>query len=392
MGDFVQQFTSPSAGWNFVINQVEEFRRSNGLQELIRGGQVNGWRMFGLNHRHVAFMVEQMPGAAQCHRHDFLYHWKRVKTIRELCPAPMTLVEGAARLKPWPKKSRKKHEADPLDFLRCQANPPPMVKARSKEKMPSSPHKAVLTPKQRLKNVVQSYEAAWKAASGLSLATTHSRQQFERVVLTAVSQAMAIPVDVVRQVLLRPHDPTPLLELHGQDVEEERREQLEQEEDEEEETETDEQEISVLKRLVSGEMARLTNISVHPSNIHGRGLYALKSFRKDEFIVEYTGELIRNGVCEARELRYRAQGVDCYMFRVDTHTVIDATYKGNAARFINHSCDPNCYSKVVEKKIIICALRKISPGEELTYDYRFPRENDKLLCNCGADNCRRYLN
>ncbi|QQP50216.1 Histone-lysine N-methyltransferase [Caligus rogercresseyi] len=78
------------------------------------------------------------------------------------------------------------------------------------------------------------------------------------------------------------------------------------------------------------------------------------------------------------------------MFRVDDNIVIDATLKGNAARFINHCCDPNCYSKIVDivgkKHIIIFALRTIVPGEELTYDYKFPIEDVKLPCTCGKKN------
>lgn len=86
-------------------------------------------------------------------------------------------------------------------------------------------------------------------------------------------------------------------------------------------------------------MARFYRVSVHPSRIHGRGLFTLRPFYKNELIIEYTGEIIRNSVCEAREVRYRATGVDCYMFRIDSNLVIDATYSGNAARFINHSCE-----------------------------------------------------
>lgn len=86
------------------------------------------------------------------------------------------------------------------------------------------------------------------------------------------------------------------------------------------------------------------------------------------------------------------------MFRIDDFEVVDATMHGNAARFINHSCEPNCYSRVInvegQKHIVIFALRKIYRGEELTYDYKFPIEDasSKLNCNCGAKRCRRFLN
>jgi len=70
--------------------------------------------------------------------------------------------------------------------------------------------------------------------------------------------------------------------------------------------------------------------------------------------------------------------------------------KGNAAGFINHSCEPNCEAKAKEisgkGRIIIYALRKISRGEELTYDYKFEKEEEKIPCSCGSKHCRKYLN
>ncbi|RXM93163.1 Histone-lysine N-methyltransferase 2A [Acipenser ruthenus] len=100
-------------------------------------------------------------------------------------------------------------------------------------------------------------------------------------------------------------------------------------------------------------------------------------------------------VCEKY---YDSKGIGCYMFRIDDFDVVDATMHGNAARFINHSCEPNCYSRVInvegQKHIVIFALRPIYRGEELTYDYKFPIEDasSKLHCNCGAKRCRRFLN
>jgi SET domain-containing protein len=84
------------------------------------------------------------------------------------------------------------------------------------------------------------------------------------------------------------------------------------------------------------------------------------------------------------------------MFRIDEYEVIDATTKGNQARFINHSCDPNCASKVMviqgQKHIVIFAQRFIHKGEELTYDYKFPKEDIKIQCLCKSSKCRKYLN
>nr|XP_022908241.1 histone-lysine N-methyltransferase trithorax [Onthophagus taurus] len=138
------------------------------------------------------------------------------------------------------------------------------------------------------------------------------------------------------------------------------------------------------------------SVGVYRSNIHRRGLFSLRDFESGEMVIEYAGEVIRSILTDKREKSYNAKGIGCYMFRVDDNLVVDATMKGNAARFINHSCDPNCYSKVVEihghKHIIIFALRRICYGEELTYDYKFPFEEDKIPCTCGARRCRKFLN
>ena len=62
-------------------------------------------------------------------------------------------------------------------------------------------------------------------------------------------------------------------------------------------------------------------------------------FQSGEMVVEYAGAVIRSVLCDKREKEYEAKGMGCYMFRVDEHTVVDATVHGNAARFINHSCE-----------------------------------------------------
>ncbi|KAL1492736.1 hypothetical protein ABEB36_010945 [Hypothenemus hampei] len=138
------------------------------------------------------------------------------------------------------------------------------------------------------------------------------------------------------------------------------------------------------------------SVGVYRSKIHGKGLFCLRDIESGEMVIEYAGEVIRSILTDKREKFYNSKGIGCYMFRVDDNFVVDATMKGNAARFINHSCDPNCYSKVVEimghKHIIIFALRRISSGEELTYDYKFPFEEDKIPCTCGARRCRKFLN
>ncbi|XP_053307542.1 histone-lysine N-methyltransferase 2B [Spea bombifrons] len=139
-------------------------------------------------------------------------------------------------------------------------------------------------------------------------------------------------------------------------------------------------------------------VGVYRSAIHGRGLFCKRNIDAGEMVIEYSGIVIRSVLTDKREKYYDGKGIGCYMFRIDDFDVVDATMHGNAARFINHSCEPNCYSRVIhvegQKHIVIFALRSIYRGEELTYDYKFPIEdaNNKLPCNCGAKKCRRFLN
>ncbi|XP_054639203.1 histone-lysine N-methyltransferase 2A isoform X2 [Dunckerocampus dactyliophorus] len=139
-------------------------------------------------------------------------------------------------------------------------------------------------------------------------------------------------------------------------------------------------------------------VGVYRSAIHGRGLFCKRNIEAGEMVIEYAGTVIRAVLTDKREKYYDGKGIGCYMFRIDDFDVVDATMHGNAARFINHSCEPNCYSRVINvegrKHIVIFALRKIYRGEELTYDYKFPIEDasNKLNCNCGARRCRRFLN
>ncbi|XP_068608828.1 histone-lysine N-methyltransferase SETD1B-A [Brachionichthys hirsutus] len=133
------------------------------------------------------------------------------------------------------------------------------------------------------------------------------------------------------------------------------------------------------------------------SHIHDWGLFALEPIAADEMVIEYVGQNIRQVIADMREKRYEEEGIgSSYMFRVDHDTIIDATKCGNFARFINHSCNPNCYAKVVtvesQKKIVIYSRQPIIVNEEITYDYKFPIEDEKIPCLCGAENCRGTLN
>lgn len=115
-------------------------------------------------------------------------------------------------------------------------------------------------------------------------------------------------------------------------------------------------------------------VEVCTSKIHRNGLFACQSFNPKDIVIEYVGEKIRVPVADKREKYYEKLGVgDCYLFSLDDNHIIDATFYGNKARYINHSCDPNLKSEKVvvnkETHIIFMANRYIESGEELTFDY-----------------------
>ncbi|TRZ00388.1 hypothetical protein DNTS_011851, partial [Danionella cerebrum] len=156
--------------------------------------------------------------------------------------------------------------------------------------------------------------------------------------------------------------------------------------------------MPLIVKLKELKRASRDSVGVYRSAIHGRGLFCRKNIEAGDMVIEYSGNVIRSVLTEKREKHYDHKNIGCYMFRIDDYEVVDATMHGNAARFINHSCEPNCYSRVVsvdgQKHIVIFATRKIYKGEELTYDYKFPIEEpgNKLPCNCRAKTCRKFLN
>lgn len=135
------------------------------------------------------------------------------------------------------------------------------------------------------------------------------------------------------------------------------------------------------------------------SEIDGWGVFAAKDIGPGELIIEYVGEVIRPPISDVRERRYLDKGIGCYMFEVMPGEIVDATMSGNAARYINHSCAPNCFSKTVwaegrQKQVVaIFSKRRIQRGEELSYDYQFPYDDsDRVVCGCGAAQCKGFMN
>lgn len=144
--------------------------------------------------------------------------------------------------------------------------------------------------------------------------------------------------------------------------------------------------------------ARARRITVRRSSIAGRGVFALTPIRRGTRIAEYRGQRITWAEADRRYDDDSAEVTHTFLFTLDDTHVIDATYGGNSARYINHSCDPNCESVLEDGRVFIEAIRHIPAGVELTYDYRLSRDGVSLAearerypCRCGAASCRGTL-
>ena len=122
------------------------------------------------------------------------------------------------------------------------------------------------------------------------------------------------------------------------------------------------------------------------SPINGRGCYAAVRFRRGKKVGELLGERITN-----REAARRvAKGGKIRICELDDRWSIDASRGGDATAFINHSCEPNCFSRVTRGHMLFFALRDIAPGEEITLDYT-PSQHPGRRCTCGAPKCRGIM-
>jgi uncharacterized protein len=142
-------------------------------------------------------------------------------------------------------------------------------------------------------------------------------------------------------------------------------------------------------------LRRAPMIEVRKSRVHGYGIFALRRIRKGTAVIEYTGERVTHAVADARYADKPPHDGHTFLFTVDSRTVIDAGVDGNEARYINHSCAPNCETLVDGRRIFVHAIRTIRAGEELSYDYQIRRDRgdppdiDRVFaCRCGGGCCR----
>ena len=126
------------------------------------------------------------------------------------------------------------------------------------------------------------------------------------------------------------------------------------------------------------------------SKINGWGVFATQTIPKNKRIIDYRGERISSRESTPREERYLSKG-HIWCFKLNNRWVIDAAVGGNVARFINHGCQPNCYTEIKNGVIWIRAGRTIRPGEELTCCYGETHHDGSLRCRCGSRRCRGFL-
>jgi SET domain-containing protein len=140
-------------------------------------------------------------------------------------------------------------------------------------------------------------------------------------------------------------------------------------------------------------------VVVRRSKIQGRGVYAARVIREGKRIIEYTGLLITNEEADAQCDDEGMRRHHTFLFGVDDEFTVDGANGGNEARFINHSCEPNCESVIEGRHVFIDALRDIEAGEEIAYDYWYTTDGGYTLedlrriypCRCGAATCRGTL-
>lgn len=138
---------------------------------------------------------------------------------------------------------------------------------------------------------------------------------------------------------------------------------------------------------------RKRELKVARSNIHKWGVFSVDAIEAGDFVTEYVGEVVRSRIADSREEQYAKSGVEGgYVFRIDKDCAVDATKRGGLARFINHSCDPNCFIKIVStdksKRILIFAQRQIHAGEEVTFNYMSVHGALNVMCRCGSPECQ----
>lgn len=152
-----------------------------------------------------------------------------------------------------------------------------------------------------------------------------------------------------------------------------------------------------VQAVPTGEACDSDWCEIRRSPIHGRGLFAIRDIPEGTRIIEYVGEKItkaesnRRGWAQLDRAKETGEA-GVYLFVLNQRYDIDGNVPWNAARLINHSCEPNCEAQIIRGKIWIMALRDIRQGEELFFNYGFDLEDFELHpCGCGANSCVGFI-
>lgn len=139
-------------------------------------------------------------------------------------------------------------------------------------------------------------------------------------------------------------------------------------------------------------------VEVRESDIHNKGIFAAKNIQKGIKIIEYVGKkLTKEEAEEAYEKSFEMHTEDnangaVYIFELNDEYDIDGNVPDNPAKYINHSCNPNCEVEIIDDRIWVIALRDIKKGEELTYNYGYDFEVClDHPCECGSKNCVGFI-
>jgi SET domain-containing protein len=139
---------------------------------------------------------------------------------------------------------------------------------------------------------------------------------------------------------------------------------------------------------------------VRKSKVHGTGVFAENDIKNNTKIIQYIGDKvtkkegdIRSAERIRRYLNKKNEG-SVYIFELNKKFDIDGSPIYNKARYINHSCKPNCEVDIIKNEIWISSITKIKKGEELNYDYGYPFDEDDYndhVCKCGSIKCVGYI-
>lgn len=134
---------------------------------------------------------------------------------------------------------------------------------------------------------------------------------------------------------------------------------------------------------------------IRPSPIQGVGAFATRAIPAGVRLIEYAGERLTPAEADARYPDLPGERHHTFLFAINDDVVVDAAVGGNDARWINHSCDPNCDAVIEDGRIWIETIRDVAPLEELAYDYAYlleerhtPAAKRRYPCSCGAARCR----